>query len=228
MRGPSELYETLCRRRRAYGTHGMLTSDLEPPLQREESDALQEWLLCGAGPRGDLGMVAVLQFHWMDIFRGQREAASVKWRYVTGGRVSHAFVGDAAVPLCGVVAVRENGLPPHWRDDHGRYGHRPGGWHADCMRAAREGGLPAVNSMITICLVVAALVLVVLAVDAGFRGERIQAVFMIFFALLLFAAFSVTLSDASRGGLPEYDPETCVDLAHLDGRWTCIPREEAG
>lgn len=28
--------------------------------------------------------------------------------------------------------------------------------------------------------------------------------------------------------LPSYDPETCMDLAWLDERWTCIPREEAG
>lgn len=82
--------------------------------------------------------------------------------------------------------------------------------------------------MITICLVVATLVLAVLAVDAGVRGERVQAIFMILFAGLLFVAFFFSLSDASRGDLPEYDPETCVDLAYLDGRWTCIPREEAG
>lgn len=28
--------------------------------------------------------------------------------------------------------------------------------------------------------------------------------------------------------VPAHDPETCVDLAWLEARWTCIPREEAG
>lgn len=28
--------------------------------------------------------------------------------------------------------------------------------------------------------------------------------------------------------VPRYDPEKCIELQWLDGRWTCIPRDEAG
>lgn len=143
MRDPAELYAMLCRRRVAHGYHGMLTfyEDLTPPLLREESDALQDWLQWGGGPLGDFGMIAALQHHWFTAYQHDRAAKSVKWLHVTGGRALHGFVGDSQVPLCGVVPVRENGMPPHWVGQD-RYSRRLRGRHADCVRAAREGGYP--------------------------------------------------------------------------------------
>ena len=146
MRDPSELYETLCRRRRAYGAYGMLSSacgDLEPPLLREESDALQEWLTCGGGPRGDLGMIAALQHHWFTAYQAERATTALRWRHVLGGRASHAFVGDADVPLCGVRPVRANGTTPRWRDYQDRYSRRAR--HTGCVHAAKEAGHPIWN-----------------------------------------------------------------------------------
>jgi hypothetical protein len=134
----------LCRRRRAYGaSYGMSTlfADLTPPPSRQELYALHEWLECGNGPP-DWVTMAALQAHWMAEYRVERAAASVKWRHVPGGRASHAFVGDADVPLCGVVVVRENGMPPRWTDYPARYSRRLRGRHADCVRAAKDGGHP--------------------------------------------------------------------------------------
>jgi hypothetical protein len=43
----------------------------------------------------------------------------VTWRYVTGGRASHAFFGDETVPACGLVALRGpegERREPRWHD----------------------------------------------------------------------------------------------------------------
>lgn len=142
MRAPSELYEALRRQRRAYAAFGVPSyTDLEPPMQREEFVALHEWLQCGAGPR-DLGMLAAIEVHWMAIYRAERAAATVKWRRVSGGRAGHAFVGDADVPLCGLVPVRTDGTVSRWKDHSYGYGRRARSLHGDCVRAAKEGGHP--------------------------------------------------------------------------------------
>lgn len=33
---------------------------------------------------------------------------------------------------------------------------------------------------------------------------------------------------APAPSVPRYDPEKCIELQWLDGRWTCIPIDEAG
>lgn len=143
MRAPSELYEALCRHRRIYGSHGMLApydGNLEPPLQREESNALQEWLTCGAGPRGDFGMLAALQAYSWAAYQTERAAKALRWRRVRGGRAGHAFIGDADVPLCGLVPTRPDGTVSLWGDygyGHGRAGRS---LHGECARAAQKEG----------------------------------------------------------------------------------------
>ena len=140
MRTPPELYQLLCLRRRAYGLHGMLSSytELTPPLLREESGALLEWMECGAGPRGDAGMVAALQHHWFAISQAERGARMATWKRVRGGRASHAFVGDAKVPLCGITPLRTDGTASRWHGEATHGGRRSR--HGECVRAARDGG----------------------------------------------------------------------------------------
>jgi hypothetical protein len=140
MRAPSELYEALCRQRRTYVTFGTASyTDLTPPLQRDESDALHDWLECGAGPR-DIGMLAALQMHWMAIYRVERAAKALRWRRVRGGRAGHAFVGDADVPLCGLVPTRTDGTVSPWRDHSYGYGRLARSLHGECARVAKEKG----------------------------------------------------------------------------------------
>ncbi len=145
MRTPPELYELLSRSRRAHslyglaGMPGMLSActDLTPPLLREESDALLEWMECSAGPR-DVIMSSVIQHHWFAISQAGRAARMATWKRVRGGRASHAFVGDAEVPLCGIVPVRTDGTPSRWHGEATRGSRRSR--HGDCVRAARDGG----------------------------------------------------------------------------------------
>jgi hypothetical protein len=75
-----------------------------------------------------------------------RAARAVRWRYVSGGRAAHAFVGDADTPLCGVVPDRANGLPARWNPNPEFVSftmlRRRRGWHSQCVYLAREGGHP--------------------------------------------------------------------------------------
>lgn len=90
-----------------------------------------------------------VQVACMAAYEEQRRARQVKWRYVSGGRAAHAFVGRSGVPECGVVPERANGLPPIWRDTAGPdarvgiysmlYNRRT--YHGACVRALRERGL---------------------------------------------------------------------------------------
>lgn len=140
MRTPSDLYEALCRQRRAYVAFGTSSyTDLDPPLQRDESDVLYDWLACGAGPR-DIGMLAALQHHWWGAYRAERAAKALRWRRVRGGRAGHGFVGDADVPLCGLVPTRADGTASPWRDHSYGYGRRARSLHGECARVAKEKG----------------------------------------------------------------------------------------
>jgi hypothetical protein len=91
-----------------------------------------------------------VQVACMAAYRAEQEGRQVKWRYVSGGRASHAFIGQSGVPECGVVPERENGLPPIWRDApppgarRGIYGpmlYNRRNYHGECVRALRERGL---------------------------------------------------------------------------------------
>ncbi len=84
------------------------------------------------------------------------------------------------------------------------------------------------NPMIPISLALLASLLAGVAVFQDFYGYTRLALAMGLVALVAFAAMIVTLQDVNWGNAPAYNPQTCIDLAHLDGRWTCIPREEAG
>ena len=145
MRAPAELYGLLSRSRRAHGLYGLAgmsgmllaCTDLAPPLLREESDALLEWMECGAGPR-DVIMSSVIQHYWFTISQAGRAARMATWKRVRGGRASHAFVGDADVPLCGIAPVRTDGTASRWYGES-TYGSRRSR-HGECVRAAKDGG----------------------------------------------------------------------------------------
>lgn len=91
-----------------------------------------------------------VQVACMAAYRQEQEEHRVTWRYVSGGRASHAFVGQSGMPLCGVVPERANGLPPVWRDApppgsrrsiYGIASFNRRGYHGECVRNAREQGL---------------------------------------------------------------------------------------
>jgi hypothetical protein len=91
-----------------------------------------------------------VQVACMAAYREEQAARQVKWRYVSGGRASHGFVGQSGVPLCGIVPERANGLPPIWRDApppgsrrsiYGIATFNRRNYHGECVRAARERGL---------------------------------------------------------------------------------------
>lgn len=84
------------------------------------------------------------------------------------------------------------------------------------------------SPIIPVLLITAAAILGALAVFADFRERPDGAVIAGLLAVVAFALMLIILPDVSWGSVPEYDPETCADLARLDGRWTCIPREEIG
>ena len=140
MRSPEELYDTLCRRRQVYGRYGLCfpCTALTPPLERAESDALHDWLCCGAGPR-DVGMIAALQGYWMDVYRAERAASAPSWRYVRRGRALHAFLPGSDAPVCGVRPVHlSTGVDKVWMTGHRGYGARRLREHAECSWRLRQ------------------------------------------------------------------------------------------
>lgn len=117
-------------------------------------------------------------------------------------------------------------------------------------------GVDAVNPTVPICLLALTALLWLMAALLDFRGRYrytaglLAALGFITFVGMLTAlgaviergrsgAPPVPAPSASAGPVPAcdpeacavapaYHPETCVDLAWLDGRWTCISRDEAG
>jgi hypothetical protein len=76
---------------------------------------------------------------------------------------------------------------------------------------------------LTVALTLVVAVMISMAIPLGPDDRARNAV-----AMGLLAVVALVLTLTVLYGVPTYDPETCVDLAHLDGRWMCIPREEAG
>jgi hypothetical protein len=85
-----------------------------------------------------------------------------------------------------------------------------------------------VSPIVPIVLLAVAAVLSCMSFLADLHGRTDAAIFAGVTALSAFALMLFVLPDVAWGNAPRYDPETCVDLAWLDARWTCIPREEAG
>lgn len=84
------------------------------------------------------------------------------------------------------------------------------------------------SPIVPITLLAVAAVLSCLAFLADLHGRTGAAIFAGVTATAAFILMLAVLSDVTWGNAPYYDPETCVDLAWLEARWTCIPREEAG
>lgn len=145
MRPPGELYEALCRGRiHAYQAFGTRVSyvDLDPPASRDELTALAHWLRCGPGFR-DLAMATAIDGQLWGMSIAERASRTPVWRYVSGGKALHAFVGGADVPLCGVVPVRRDGVATRWIDGQRRerWYSRRGGRHGRCAHLVREMGI---------------------------------------------------------------------------------------
>ena len=149
MRSPGELYEAIRRyRRHEYAAFGLSTSyvDLDPPASRDELIALAHWLRCGPGFR-DLGMATAIDGQLWGMSIAERASRRPVWRYVSGGKALHAFVGGADVPLCGVVPVRKDGVAARWIDGqrrkpwYSRHGGRHGDRHGRCAQLVREMGI---------------------------------------------------------------------------------------
>ena len=144
MRPPDELYAATRRKVHEYRAFGASVSyvDLEPPATRDELTALAHWLRCGPGFR-DLGMATAIDGQLWGMSIAERASRRPVWRYVSGGKALHAFVGGADVPLCGVAPVRKDGVPVQWIDGQRRerWYSRRGGRHGRCDQLVREMGI---------------------------------------------------------------------------------------
>ena len=85
-----------------------------------------------------------------------------------------------------------------------------------------------VSPIVPILFAILAGILAGAGVFLDFHGLTRPAIVAGLLAQVAFVLMIAVLGDTNWGNMPAYDPETCIDLAWLDGRWTCVPREEAG